>query len=353
MTEGLPSLVLDADRRELRDLVDSALDGAIDVSKLASGSLDADALWHLVADDLGVGALSVPAEHGGEGAEWLDVGVVAAALGAHVAPVPHFGRGVLAPAFLESAGWPAALDRAYAVVIPGTQTPWSARDDVRVHGTTVSGTVDAVVDAVGADALIVPFSGGLGIVEANGPGVQLEPLVSFDESRPVSRVSLDNAPIDLLVQHDVRRPALEIASTVLAMELAGLGAAAFDMTVGYVRERRQFGRTIASYQAVKHRLADGYVSLQQATAVARFAVQTARGDARERSIAASLAKSYCSDAVVRITEELIQLHGGIGFTWEHPAHRFLKRAKASFELLGTPRQHRRRLAALVLEGGRS
>ncbi len=134
---------------------------------------------------------------------------------------------------------------------------------------------------------------------------------------------------------------------MLASELTGLAQRCLDMTVAYVKERRQFGRPVGSFQGVKHRLADVWVTVSQARAASRYAAACLASGAPDTPIAVALAKAYCSDAAVQAAQECVQLHGGIGFTWEHPAHLYLKRAKADSIAFGTAGAHRAALAALV------
>jgi len=134
---------------------------------------------------------------------------------------------------------------------------------------------------------------------------------------------------------------------VLAAEQLGLAQRCLDMTVAYGKERRQFARQVGSFQAVKHRLADLWATIAQARAASRYAAACLAAEDPDTAVAVALAKSACSDAAVTAAQECVQLHGGIGFTWEHPAHLYLKRAKASAVTLGTPAAHRAALANLV------
>jgi alkylation response protein AidB-like acyl-CoA dehydrogenase len=136
-------------------------------------------------------------------------------------------------------------------------------------------------------------------------------------------------------------------AALLASEQLGLAQWCFEATVDYVKQRKQFGRTIASYQAIKHRLAELWVEITGATAAARYAADTVARSDDDTTIAACVAQSYCSDMAVHVAEECIQLHGGIGMTWEYPAHLYLKRAKANQLALGTAYHHRRRLGPLI------
>jgi len=141
--------------------------------------------------------------------------------------------------------------------------------------------------------------------------------------------------------------ALTTGAALLASEQVGLAQWCLDSTVDYLRTRYQFGRQVGSFQALKHRLADLWTRVTQARAVARYAAARAGDGDEEEAIATALAQAYCSEAAVLAAEECVQLHGGIGFTWEHPAHLYLKRARSTAIALGTADRHRAALAALV------
>ena len=144
--------------------------------------------------------------------------------------------------------------------------------------------------------------------------------------------------------------ALTAGAAVLAAEQVGLAQRCLDMTLGYVKERRQFARPVGSFQALKHRLADVWVAVSQARAASRYAaacLATGPGVHPDAKVAVAVAKAYCSETAVLAAQECVQMHGGIGFTWEHPAHLYLKRAKADSIAFGTPDAHRAALASLV------
>ncbi|HEX6248700.1 MAG TPA: acyl-CoA dehydrogenase family protein, partial [Nocardioidaceae bacterium] len=173
----------------------------------------------------------------------------------------------------------------------------------------------------------------------------------LDMTRQIADVSFDGAAADLVVEAAAGgaavRDALLAGAALLASEQVGIAQWCLDATVAYLKERRQFGRVVGGFQALKHRLADLYTEVEQARAAARYAAATlAEGDP-DAEVAACVAQSYCSDVAVRAAEECIQLHGGIGMTWEHPAHLYLKRAKADQLALGSPEEHRVHLAELV------
>lgn len=164
-------------------------------------------------------------------------------------------------------------------------------------------------------------------------------------TRRLTDVAFDGAPARIVAGADVDR-ALRIGAAVLASEQLGLAERCLADTVAYLRDRHQFGRQLASYQALKHRLADLWVAITQARATARYAARCAADDSPDLPIAAAVAAAHCSEVALLAAEEGLQLHGGIGFTWEHPAHLFLKRARADALLLGSADHHRSVLADL-------
>jgi alkylation response protein AidB-like acyl-CoA dehydrogenase len=216
------------------------------------------------------------------------------------------------------------------------------------------GTVSGVADALPASVLLVPADGvphGLYLVDMSAPGVAKSPVVSLDMTRQLCDLSLDDAPATLIASGRAASAALEAGlaagAGVLASELVGLAQRCVDMTVAYVKQRHQFGRPVGSFQALKHRLADVWVTVSQARAASRYAAACLADGGPDAPVAVALAKAYCSDAAVYAAQECVQLHGGIGFTWEHPAHLYLKRAKADSIAFGTADAHRAALAVLV------
>ena len=214
--------------------------------------------------------------------------------------------------------------------------------------------VSGVADALPASVLLVPADGvpqGLYLVDVSASGVAKAPVVSLDMTRQLCDLSFDDAPGTLIASGSAASQALEAAlaagAGVLAGELVGLAQRCLDMTVAYVRERHQFGRPVGSFQALKHRLADVWVAISQARAASRYAAACLASADPDVKVAVAMAKAYCSEAAVHAAQECVQLHGGIGFTWEHPAHLYLKRAKADSIAFGTPDAHRAALAALV------
>jgi alkylation response protein AidB-like acyl-CoA dehydrogenase len=211
-----------------------------------------------------------------------------------------------------------------------------------------------VADALSADLLVVPADAvphGLYVVGADAEGVRRTPVVSLDMTRQLCDIEFVDAPARPVVPGAEANQALAAAASAgaaaIASEQLGMAEKCLEMTVAYVKERRQFARPVGSFQGLKHRLADLWVGLTQARAVARYAAGCLADGDSDAPLAVALAKSCCGDLAVRAAEECVQMHGGIGFTWEHPAHLYLKRAKAASIAFGTSDAHRASLARLA------
>ncbi|MGH3271525.1 MAG: acyl-CoA dehydrogenase family protein [Trebonia sp.] len=338
-------------------------------------------LWRTVAAEIGLAGLLIPEPLGGAGASYRELAAAAEQFGAAVAPIPYLGSAAVATAVLLSAAKssaqrtdsapvsPAAdllrrmadgeLTAALAVppaTLPGAAFPSAVRVAGSADGgmTKLRGTILAVADALPADVLLVPADGvpnALYLVEATAPGVHRTPVTSLDMTRQLCDLSFDDVPGTLIASGQAASGALSAAlnagAGILAAEQIGLAQRCLDMTVAYVKERRQFARPVGSFQGLKHRLADLWVSVTQARAASRYAAACLATGSADAKVAVSLAKAYCSEVAVLAAQECVQMHGGIGFTWEHPAHLFLKRAKADSIGFGTADAHRAALASLV------
>ena len=367
-----PDLLYSEVEEELRASVRSLLaDRCPPASVLArcEGAQPQDpALWRTLAQELGVAGLQVPEALGGAGASLRETAVVLEELGRAAAPVPYLGSAVLAttallgcdPDLEPVAALLAALasgERTAALAVPlstapGSPFPQAVRAD---REGALSGRVTSVADAVLADVLVVPGIGADGprlwLVDLAEPGAELLPRNSLDLTRPLADLELTGAVGRPLAGPGQAEAALDRAlltgAGLLASEQLGIAEECLRSTVEYLLTRRQFGRQIASFQAVKHRLADLWLDIAGARAAARNAADALAGAADDARLAVAVAQAYCSDVAVHAAEECVQLHGGIGMTWEHPAHLALKRAKADQLALGTPGRHRAALAALV------
>ncbi|XVX21097.1 acyl-CoA dehydrogenase family protein [Actinomycetota bacterium] len=314
-------------------------------------------LWGELAG-LGLAALLVPEEHGGAGATAREAAIACEELGRNVAPTPFLTSAVIATTVLVAAG---ATDRLESLAagesVAALAVPFSARTlgspTVTAADGGLSGRVTSVAGAIGADLLIVPVADGettrLHLVEAGTDGVTVSPVLSLDMTRQLADVELSGAAGTALDADasDAVDAGLLTGAALLASEQLGVAEWCLETTLDYAKTRHQFGRPIGSYQALKHRFADLFLDVSLARAAARYAADcAARGDA-DLAVAASVAQSFCSTVSVKAAEECVQLHGGIGMTWEYPAHLYLKRAKADQVALGTGAAHRSALGTLV------
>jgi alkylation response protein AidB-like acyl-CoA dehydrogenase len=310
--------------------------------------------------------LSVPEEDGGVGGTLVDQAVAVEELGASLACGPVFGTVFLAIPALVAASAGQARDELIAELVEGRRTAAFAVPDragalgevsVTADGDSLTGTVERVVDAGAADDLLVAARNADGLalyaVDAAAAGVQRIPLVTLDLTRPQATVQLSSAPGRLIAGPDeaerVIEHALQVGSALLAVEQVGAAQHLLDLSVDYAKSRLQFGRQIGSFQAIKHKLADLLVDLEHARSAAYHAVWAIADGSDDPALSASIAQATCSAALSRIADDTIQVHGGIGFTWEHQAHLYFKRAATDAALLGSAEQHRDRVAELVLD----
>jgi len=380
MSDEIPDLLYSDAERALSDALASLLAdrGGLDqtLARIESAQTYDDKLWQAVGADLGCAGLLIPERDGGAGASYREAAAAAEVLGSFVAPVPFLGSAVVATAALLSVGSQGDLlakmadgGMITALAVPFATAPGAAYPtSVRVAGARpgdaangvarLRGMVAGVADALPAGMLLVPADGvpsGLYLVDMAAEGVAKAPVISLDMTRQLCDLSFDDAPATLIASGPGAEQALDAAlaggAGILAAELTGLAQRCLDMTVAYVKERKQFARPVGSFQGLKHRLADLWVSVTQARAASRYAAAClatgTRSNPGDVKVAVALAKAYCSDTAVQAAQECVQMHGGIGFTWEHTPHLFLKRAKADSIGFGTADAHRAALASLV------
>lgn len=365
MTDLLYSEVETDLRASIADLLADRCPPAAVLARVESDAPYDVGLWRALAADLGLAGLHVPEKLGGHGATVRETAVAMEELGRSVAPVPFLGSAVLATTALlavaEDASAAELLARlaggvataALAVPLstaPGAPFPATVR---AVADGTLTGRIGSVADASAADTLVVPAIGpdGPGLYAVDAAGAEIAALVSLDLTRRIADVTLAGAPGRRVAGADAAEAALAGAlltgAGLLAAEQLGIAEWCLDATVRHVKERHQFGRPVGSFQAVKHRLADLWLEIVAARAAARYAADTLASGGADAPVAVAVAKAHCGAVAVHAAEEAVQLHGGIGMTWEHPAHLFLKRAKSDDLALGTPGRHRAALAGLV------
>lgn len=343
--------------------------------------------WAPLTAQIGAAALAVPEEYGGLGCGPAEVGVVMAELGRALSPVPYLGSAVLTVGALLASGDREACAQHLPDLAEGTvvgalawaESPDAPGGPLASGGGWEPGDLSARAEPAGADwlltgtkryvlagpaepSLLLAFAwmhsapgaapgpgtepgrghGPLGLFELLAAPAAFTVRSTMDRTRPLAELTLDRTPARLLSADGagVLARVRDLACTALAAEQAGAAARALEATVRYAKERVQFGRPIGSFQAVKHRLADLHTAVEGARSLALAA---AAADAAPDLAAA--AKSACSEAYAYVAGEMIQLHGGIGITWEHEAHEYFKRAHGSALLFGSPAAHRQRLAA--------
>ncbi|MFF0557755.1 acyl-CoA dehydrogenase family protein [Streptomyces sp. NPDC004266] len=331
-------------------------------------------LWKSLAGDIGAAGLLVPEKLGGQGASHREAAVVLEELGRAVTPLPYLTSAVVATETLlglagEGGGGPAvdllaelASGRTVAVLAaplstapdaepfpPGAPAAEPSPSAVTGAGPLPASTVAGVADAVAADVLLVPRADGLYAVPAGEAAV--EPQVPLDLTRPLARVTPAPGSGTRLADGEAARAAVRrgllAGAGLLASEQLGLAERCLEETVRYTRERHQFNRPVGSFQALKHRMAQLWLDVVGARAAARAAADALATGAPDAPLTVAVAQAYCSKVAVRAAEECVQLHGGIGMTWEHPAHLALKRAKSDQIALGSTGRHQDAIAALM------
>ena len=345
-------------RTSVRSLLAARLT-TTDVATAYDQSVDFHALWEALATQLGLAGLLIPESLGGAGASAREAAVVLEELGGAVAPVPFLTSAVIATSTLVSAGDEELLgqlaggDATAVLAVPLTSTPggWTSVTSV---GATVTGQVTSVADGHWADWFIVPTSTESdepALIAVPAGGATIAPVVSLDMSRPLSDLTFEGVEGRILCSGEAARSAvaeaLQLGAGLLVSEQYGVARWCVETTVAYAKERYQFGRAIGSYQAVKHRLADLFLQVESLRAIARLAADSLAQRSDDTAVVVALGQAYASDTAVHAAEEAVQLHGGIGMTWEHPAHLYLKLAKADQLAFGTSDHHRLVLADLV------
>lgn len=354
-------LVVTEEQRELRDALRRFFadrSPSAEVRRLMETAEGYDPeVWAQMAGQLGLQGLAIGEEHGGAGFGMRELAVV----------FEEMGRAVVCAPFLAAITAAAALEagdggRDLLAGIAGGSTIATlavAEEDGRwdlgsveatFEGGVLRGTKHYVLDGHVADLILVAAQGpdGVGVYAVEDvAGLVRTVLPTLDQTRKLARIEFDGVPARKVGGEDAVLRALDVAAVALAAEQLGGAQKTLDMTVEYAKVRHQFGRPIGSFQAIKHRCADMFVLVESARSAVLNAAAAADESPAELPAAAALAKAYCSDAFFHTAGEAIQLHGGIGFTWEHDAHLYFKRAQGSRQLFGAPERHRERLAELA------
>ncbi len=351
----------------LRDfLTDQSPEAAVRAQMEDPAAYDRE-LWDRMASELGLQSVAIPEEYGGSGFSFLELGLVLEEMGRALTVSPFFASCVMSAQLLL------ALDDEAACkdVLPGIASgatiasvalaedsgSWRP-EDVAARATSrdgawrIDGHKSFVLDGAVADLLLVIARTDSGpavfAVAADAGGLVREPLPTMDQTRKQARVTFTSTPAALLGT-TAGAPAaiaamLDRSAIALAAEALGGTGRVLDMSVEYAKIREQFGRPIGSFQAIKHKCASMLVDLESSRSAVYYALWAVSAGHPDTAVVAPLAKAYCADTYLHAAGENIQIHGGIGFTWEHPAHLYLKRAKSSQLFLGSSDFHRQQLA---------
>ena len=362
------------EQEELRGIVRSFLSDKSDeatVRELMDTESGYDqATWTQMAEQMGLQALVIPEEFGGQGYGFVELVVVLEEMGRRLLCAPFFSTVVLAGQTLIHSGDDAAKQQYLPGIASGetiatlaytepngkwdasavTMTATKSGDTWKLNGTKLyvldGHTANLIITAAVTDAGISLFA-----VDGDAAGLTRTALSTMDQTRKQARLEYADVEGTLIGTDgggwDVLSKVLDLAAVALAAEQVGGAQEVLDSSVQYAKDRVQFGRPIGSFQAIKHKCADMLLEVESAKSAAYYAGWCASELNDELPQVASLAKAYCSEAYFHAAAENIQIHGGIGFTWEHPAHMYFKRAKSSELLFGDPTYHRELLAQRI------
>jgi alkylation response protein AidB-like acyl-CoA dehydrogenase len=381
---------LTSEQRDLRD----AVRGLLAQQRRAPAEPDPAgydaALWQRLCGEIGVAGLAIPERYGGAGAGPVETHIVMEELGRNLTPSPLLGSAVLSAQALLASGDDGACERLLPAIADGSAVAalaWTARAgrwepaEAACHarpaaaatsadrspatfpgaatpgGWVLAGAAHHVLDGDLADVLLAAARTPDGIalfeVDPGQHGVSRCAVTTMDTTRRLAVVRLDEAAGRLLGA-SAGSPGLararDLACIALSAEQVGAAQRALELTVAYTKVRVQFGRAIGSFQALQHRMADLHVLVESARSLSYAAASAASGDSASLGPRAAAAKAYCSEALARVAGQMIQLHGAIGITWEHDAHRYFKRAHGAAQLFGRPAEHIARIAAAVIDG---
>ena len=379
----LTELAWTDEQRDLRDAVRGLL--AHQQRRAPGDGDDGRPLWQRLCGEIGAAGLAIPQRYGGAGAGPVETHIVMEELGRGLTCSPLLGSGVLAAQALLASGDAAACERLLPAIADGSTVaalawageagrwdPGEAAYDARLtrparspHGDDrltrpgweLDGQAHYVLDGDRADVLLAAarMPDGIAVFEVDPRqrGVTRRAVTTMDTSRRLAVVRLDGAagrPVGSGPADAALARARDLACVALSAEQVGAAQRALELTVAYTKARVQFGRPVGGFQALQHRMADLHVLVESARSLSYAAASAAVGGAHDPGLRGAAAKAYCSETLTRVAGEMIQLHGAIGITWEHDAHRYFKRAHGAAHLFGQPSDHVARIAAAVIDG---
>jgi len=318
-------------------------------------------LWAKMAEQ-GYTGIIFPEAYGGVGLGKVELILLMEEAGRALLPGPLFSTVALAGSVLDAVGTPEQKKKYLTPICEGKSrstvaileaaASWNPADTkITASGGKLNGEKLFVSDAAVADSIIVVARDGVFIVEANAPGIHIDPMLGMDLTRKQYAVRFENTPAEKLGSSSGIAKPLDIATAALAAELVGGMQRTLEITVEYAKTRKQFGKPIGIFQAVQHQCSDMYLETESSRSAAYYAAWALEENAPDASVAVSIAKMYSSDAGRTVGNRGIQVHGGMGFTWENDIHLYYRRAKASETALGDATFHRERIARMVIDSG--
>jgi alkylation response protein AidB-like acyl-CoA dehydrogenase len=319
-------------------------------------------LWSKLTDQ-GYTGIIFPEAYGGVGLGRVELMLLMEEAGRALLPGPFFSTVVLAGTVLDAIGTPEQKKKYLEPICKGEVrstvaileegASWNPRDvQLKAVNEKLTGEKFFVSDAAAADFLIVLARNGVFVVDSRARGLKISPMSGMDLTRKLYVVEFNNTPAEELGSNSNLPRALDIATAALAAELVGGMQRTLDVTVEYAKTRKQFGKPIGMFQAVQHQCADMYLETESSRSAVYYAGWALEENAPDAAAAVSIAKMYCSDAARTVGNRGIQIHGGMGFTWENDLHLYYRRAKASETAFGDATFHRERIASMVIDSGR-
>jgi alkylation response protein AidB-like acyl-CoA dehydrogenase len=362
------------EQEQLRGTVRQFVDDKSPISEvrrlMESGEGYDPAVWRQMADEIGFQGIIIPERYGGSGLTYTELAVVFEEMGRVLMCTPYFSTMALGVNAIMACGGVADKQQLLPGIARGeTRATLALAEDTgrwdldgitlearqSGDGWILDGAKNFVIDGHTADLVLVAARTASGLtlfaVRGDALGLDRRPLATMDMTRKLARLEFAGTPATIVGEEGSARAglsrALQLAVVALAAEQVGGAQRCLDMSVGYAKQRTQFGRAIGSFQAIKHKCADMLLEVESARSAATYAAWLAATDATDLPLAASIAKAYCSESYFHAAAENIQIHGGIGMTWEHDAHLYFKRAKSSELLLGDVGYHQDLIAAYI------
>jgi alkylation response protein AidB-like acyl-CoA dehydrogenase len=319
------------------------------------------ALWAKLTDQ-GYTGIIFPEEYGGVGLGMVELMLLMEETGRALLPGPFFSTVVLAGSVLQAVSTPSQKKKYLEPICKGkvratvalleASASWDP-DDVRISASNgkLSGEKLFVADAAAADFIVVVARNGVFVVDSKARGLKISPMSGMDLTRRLYVVEFSDTPGEELGSIEGLPRALDIATAAVSAELVGGMQRTLDITVEYAKTRKQFGKPIGMFQAVQHHCADMYLETESSRSAVYYAGWALEERSPDAPMAVSIAKMYASDAARSVGNRGIQVHGGMGFTWENDLHLYYRRAKASETAFGDATFHRERIASLVIDSG--